>query len=97
MRTSRWFVNGDHPDDAVGEIVHDPMARKTENQYYRRLEGKVVRFYRHPDVPGTTQCSECYRLMFDHGWIDQGGDGLVVCPGDYIIENDDGIKWVLNK
>lgn len=97
MRTSRWFVNGDHPDDHVGEIVHDPLTRETENSYYRRLEGKVVRLYRHPDVPGTTQCSVCSRIMSDHGWIDQGGDGLVVCPGDFIIDNDDGTHWVTDK
>jgi len=23
--------------------------------------------------------------MHQHGWIDQGVDGLTVCPGDYIV------------
>lgn len=48
-------------------------------------EGKVVRYYRHPAVPGTNVCEQCGKTMHDHGWIDTLEGGHVVCPGDYVI------------
>jgi hypothetical protein len=85
IEAHRWWRNGDHPQDAVGETLYDPMADKN----YERLEGAVVRFYRHPDIPGTQECSKCGRLMHEHGWIDTLEDGHNVCPGDWIIR---GVK-----
>jgi hypothetical protein len=55
-----------------------------------RLEGQVVRYYRHPGVPGSTRCGHCGRLMHDHGWIDRPPSGMTVCPGDWIITELDG-------
>ena len=77
----RWFINGDHPDDdcrMVGDIL-DLRALS---------EGKVVRYFRDPDVEGTDVCT-CGRTFHDHGWIDTLEGGHRVCPGDYIIT---GIK-----
>lgn len=51
----------------------------------RGSEGKVVRYYRHPDIPGYTPCPRCNQAMNDHGWVDVGKDGLTVCPGDVLI------------
>lgn len=51
----------------------------------RDTEGKVVRYYRRPDIPGDTPCARCSRIMNDHGWIDSGEDGFAVCPGDVLI------------
>ncbi|MGH9001953.1 MAG: hypothetical protein ACRDYV_02380 [Acidimicrobiia bacterium] len=48
-------------------------------------EGAVVRYYRHPEVPGSQVCTECGAVMHDHGWIDQGDDGHTVCPGDWVV------------
>jgi hypothetical protein len=69
----QWFKNGDHPQDG-----DDP-----------RREGKVVRYFRHPDITDATVCEVCKKIMFDHGWIDTLEAGHRVCPGDWIIT---GIK-----
>lgn len=52
-------------------------------------EGSVVRYFRTPDVPGSTLCGHCGRTMHDHGWIDTLEGGHIVCPGDYVIK---GVK-----
>lgn len=90
-RPVQWWRNGDHPADAVGELADDPIG----GGQYRRVEGVVVRFYRHPWTPGDGIHSNpddhpCGRTWHDHGWIDQGPDGITVCPGDYVVTNPDG-------
>lgn len=74
VRLHQWFANGDHPDD------HHQPGR----------EGDVVRYYRHPDIPGSQECAHCHELMHRHGWIDSGGDGRTVCPGDFIFTTTSG-------
>ncbi len=53
-------------------------------------EGKVVRYFRHPGVPGDSECSQCLAKMNDHGWIDTLEGGHIVCPNDYIITGVQG-------
>ncbi len=48
-------------------------------------EGKIVRYFRHPDISGTSVCNGCAQPMQDHGWIDTLESGHDVCPGDWII------------
>lgn len=74
----QWFRNGDHPKDGS---VSMPGGKGL-------TEGKVVRYYRHPDYPGETLCNKCGAKLHDHGWIENGGEGFVVCPGDYILFTD---------
>lgn len=97
----RWWKNGDHPDDRVGAREVDVVAFGDQHPdffdgedhgpipadapIYERLEGAVVRYYRHPSVPGDEIHYGCHRLWHDHGWIDSGGLGRNVCPGDWII------------
>ena len=50
-------------------------------------EGNVVRRFRRPDVDGETICEKCQQMMCSHGWIDQGEEGLSVCPGDWIVRS----------
>jgi hypothetical protein len=62
----------------------------TARQWFRRSihpwTEDVVDFYRNPTVPGPTPCDKrCGYTMHDHGWIDQGPEGLTVCPGDWIV------------
>lgn len=49
-------------------------------------EDPVVRYWRRPDVDGTTPCPVCDLVMHIHGWIDTLEGGHRVCPGDWIIE-----------
>lgn len=71
---TQWHRNGDHPLDGA-EVG---------------AEGKLVRYFRRPDVPGDQECRVCGRLMHDHGWIDTLEGGHIVCPGDWIITGVQG-------
>ena len=71
---TQWFKNGDHPGD--GEVLFP---------FCEDYEGKIVRFYRHPDVPGNKPCEQCGKPHHVHGWIDTLEQGHRVCPGDWII------------
>lgn len=80
---SQWY-----PEDGVGKLVSDEGAGE-----YTRLEGKVVRYFRHPDIPGDQVCSKCGHVMHEHGWIDTLEDGHNVCPGDWIITGIQGERY----
>lgn len=97
IEATQWFKNGDHPKDyaeAQGgfETENGTQELVSFSGDYRRLhgwEGSVVRYFRHPEIPGTQLCSKCGQTMHVHGWIDTLEDGHNVCPGDWIIT---GIK-----
>ena len=74
-----WWKNGDHPDDDMWRVYEDTGKKPTEPR-----EGKIVRYFRHPNVDGESLCNVCDRKMNDHGWIDNGKDGDKICPGDYV-------------
>ena len=75
IKAAQWFRNGDHPDDFSDRAQPDR----------RECEGMVVRYFRHPDVDGSSQCEHCANDMHSHGWIDTLEGGHIVCPGDWII------------
>lgn len=77
----QWFKSGDHPQDNCGEFY-------TKESGVFKGEGHVVRYYRRPDVSGEFPCPKCGVKMNDHGWIENGGDGFTVCPGDYVLFTD---------
>jgi hypothetical protein len=76
----RWFKNGDHPQDGSERFTDDAGEFAGE-----RYEGKVVRYFRHPEISGKSSCSRCKNIMHIHGWIDTLEGGHTVCPGDWII------------
>lgn len=79
---TQWFKNGDHPNDGTETFEEGEFKGEL-------LEGKVVRYYRAPDIDGDKPCSLCKKTMHVHGWIDTLEGGHIVCPEDYIIT---GIK-----
>ena len=92
----QWFKNGDHPRDYEkdhpgfegGEMrVFSADLRKANN-----WEGDIVRYFRRPDVDGTSACKHCAKTMHVHGWIDTLEGDHIVCPGDFIIT---GVKGEL--
>jgi hypothetical protein len=87
IQAVQWWKNGDHPDDGVGEIVPDLAG------YYVRQEGAVVRFFRHPDVPGQQTHDRCGQTWHEHGWIDTIEGGHTACPGDWIITGVQGERY----
>jgi hypothetical protein len=83
---TQWFKNGDHPgDDGV-------MIRAARGEPFIS-EGRVVRYFRRPDVPGDKPCRHCGLTMHVHGWIDTKEGGHVVCPGDWIITGVAGERY----
>lgn len=81
IEATQWFKNGDHPDDAC-YIVNDFWS-----------EGKVVRYFRRPDVPDEKRCQHCRIRMHEHGWIDTLEGGHIVCPGDWVITGVKGERY----
>ena len=77
----QWFRNGDHPLDYANS---SPEVAGPEH------EGQVVKYFRHPYIDGQSICKECGNAMQDHGWLDDTGDGEVVCPGSWIVKRADG-------
>jgi hypothetical protein len=76
--TEQWFKNGDHAYDSSKDV------KGSDGEIFLS-EGKVVRRYRHPYLPWKDACKDCKMLMLHHGWIDSGGDGLTVCPGNWVL------------
>ena len=84
IEATQWLRNGDHPEDFSLDQAQWPQK-----------EGSVVRYFRRPDVPGESACSECGRTFHDHGWIDtlEVDDAQRVCPGDWIITGVKGERY----
>ncbi|WP_431881844.1 PGDYG domain-containing protein [Micromonospora chalcea] len=88
VQAAQWWRNGDHPEDGVGELAPDPAGGE-----YRRVEGAVVGFFRHPGYPGDETHERCGRTWHEHGWIDTLEGGHRVCPGDWIVTGVQGERW----
>ena len=101
VEATQWFKNGDHPDDGTDLFPerNTPGLPSTFSPLYgseyagQRLEGKVVRYFRRPDIAGGTVCRHCSLTMHDHGWIDTKEGGHIVCPGDWIITGVQGEQY----
>lgn len=78
VEATQWFKNGDHPEDGEDRFNGGEFDGE-------RLEGEVVRYFRRPDVRGSSLCGHCSIEMHHHGWIDTLEGGHIVCPGDWII------------
>lgn len=84
IRAAQWMRNGDHPEDDCHDVPTPEGTIKSE--------GKIVRYFRRPDVPGDKVC-ECLLPMHVHGWIDTLEGGHIVCPGDWIITGIKGERY----
>jgi len=87
IEATQWWKNGDHPKDDIMRTFEDgtlPIVPR---------EGAVVRYYRHPGVPGDQICKHCGGHMNSHGWIDTLEGGHIVCPGDWVITGVAGERY----
>jgi len=84
----RWRKNGDHPADDC-EMIY-PGSDCQHKPFLS--EGKVVRRFRDPRHSGTEPCLLCGKPLHVHGWIDSGGEGQKVCPGDFVVEAPEGYR-----
>lgn len=85
IEATQWFKNGDHPLDDCRTVVPVPGDGEPFLS-----EGKVVRYFRRPDVSDDKACHHCGQIMHVHGWIDTKEGGHIVCPGDWIITGVQG-------
>lgn len=95
IEATQWFKNGDHPLDNCETCIATGNLEFPEGHEFQG-EGKVVRYYRHPDISGESLCISsipCKHEMHDHGWIDTPEGGHNVCPGDWIITGVQGEKY----
>jgi hypothetical protein len=94
IEATQWFRNGDHPLDysKVREGFENDELRTWTGGEARALawEGDIVRYFRHPEVPGDRECQHCKGHMHWHGWIDTLEGGHIVCPGDWIVTGIQG-------
>jgi hypothetical protein len=88
----QWFKNGDHPNDYAC-VDGDMHEFTSEERKAKGWEGAVVRYYRHPGVPGDSLCEQCGKPHHVHGWIDTLEQGHRVCPGDWIITGVKGERY----
>lgn len=90
LNAVQWFENGDHPEDSCRTIYSSGMYPDLPHYLPEGTpflsEGKVVRRYRDPYIPGTNVCGHCENTLHYHGWIDESAGGRTVCPGDYVVE-----------
>ncbi len=84
VEATRWFKNGDHPEDFSGFMRESALTMG--------MEGLVVRRFNLSGMTGPGPC--CGSFSNEHGWIDEGGPGLTVCPGSYVltVETTNGRK-----
>jgi hypothetical protein len=104
IEATQWFCNGDHPEDGTerfppkaptdGRETGAPTDPRYTGEFAGQLfEGKVVRYFRRPDVSGDSRCKHCDAVMHVHGWIDTKEGGHIVCPGDWIITGVQGERY----
>lgn len=93
---TQWFKNGDHPEDES-----EPIGSSGELS-----EGKVVQHYRSLDVmesldalntSGNRYCPECGNVMRKHGFLDGINGEEIICPGDYIVTDRNGLYYRLSR
>lgn len=86
VQATQWQKNGDHPEDGAAHTADGGSLQH---------EGRLVRYFRHPNRSGSDNCQHCRRVMHDHGWIDTKEGGHIVCPGDWIITGVQGEHYPL--
>jgi hypothetical protein len=84
IEATQWWQNGDHPNDDCTNLHNGNLEVVGE--------GKVVRYFRHPNVDGK-EMHECGFHWHQHGWIDTLEGGHNVCPGDWIITGVKGERY----
>ena len=80
IEAHRWFKNGDHPEDGSQP---SPCG-------IQKLEGLVVSYFDRESPNCDNLCYECGDIMLNHGWIYAKHGGYKVCPGDWIIKDEEG-------
>jgi hypothetical protein len=92
IEAHQWWKNGDHPEDNCETFTASGSYGLPAGTPFQG-EGKVVRYYRLPELGGEDVHASCGRTMHAHGWIDTLEGGHIVCPGDWIITGIKGERY----
>lgn len=86
----QWFKNGDHPKDECRMIYPSQYGMKFKPFL---SNGKVVRQYIPDNLKDIyIECKECGNILHSHGYIKTpDGREFIVCPGDWIITESEGV------
>lgn len=60
-------------------------------QWFKKGDHEGVKCYTH--APGDCICSTCRHIWSEHGFIEQGPNSFVVCPGNWVITWTSGLKY----
>lgn len=85
MEAVQWFKNGDHPEDE-SELISPHPDSVTQFEPFLS-EGKIVRRFNDPDIPGDSICANCGRPYSEHGWLETIIGLKKVCPGDIVVND----------
>jgi len=83
----QWFKNGDHPKDNLRKIYQDPQSGS-----FFWSEGEYIRRFASLDHKSEHYCT-CGKKFKEHGFLDTAQGGHRVCPGDWVMEDSDGIPY----
>lgn len=96
IEATQWFKNGDHPQDE---------SKPVENSD-KLSEGKVVGHFRSLDplesmdplnTAGNRYCPLCGNFLHRHGYLDGANGEEIVCPGDYVVTDRNGLYFRLSR
>lgn len=83
----RWAITQDCPNcgpgsRGIGLYRHPPV--NAAGEISAGDDAFCMGGMRHCDVPEPFRRMDCTAVMDDHGWIDNGEDGITICPPDGI-------------
>lgn len=72
------------PNLAYAKTFHGHEPHSPEDNFFR--------YFRHPGIMGSTVCEICKQYIHYHAFIDCGGPGIMVCPGETVYARVDDAR-----
>jgi len=85
VEATQWWKYGDHPKDGFVGLCNGIPPSTIE-------EGMLVHRWSPNGESSDRACDTCGQKMLRHGWI-QMFIRVLVCPGDWIVTEDNGEYW----
>lgn len=86
----QWFKVGDHPKDRIGEVLSHPHMK---GEVVRGPESAFIVPYKPPKHVKERNDTLCGETWSAHGILDSDGVKIIVCPGDWIVTEEDGWSY----
>lgn len=56
---------------------------------HKAAEDTFFRYFRHPHIQGNSICDKCSQYIHHHAFVENGGTGLCICPGETVYTRTD--------